>query len=121
MKRVINREAAKKTKQVNKELAIDMLKSLSDSKRAALSKALDRTSALTSTYAFPFGTLRIYKEGWYLTCEGTRSDFSVWFADNDGELVEGRKPSESKLSFLYEESLTFNDLGEDFWHSVSGE
>ena len=114
--RADKQQMKKKTKAVNKQIAIDMLENLSPEKKVVLEKTLDRNEALTSTYALPFGNLRIYKEGWYLTCEGTRCQFSVWYFDNDGELVEGRKPAESKLNFLYEESLAFNDLSEDDWH-----
>lgn len=110
------RKMKQKTKQVNKEIAIDILQSLTPQQKVQLEKALDRNEALTSTFGLPFGTLRVYKEGWYLTCEGTRSQFSAWCSDNDGTLVPGRKPNERTLSFLYEDSLTFNDLSEDDWY-----
>lgn len=94
----------------NQELAYDMLEQLSPEKKIQLDKFLSRNEALTSTYGCSFGNLRVYKEGFYLTLEGTRSQFSVWYTDNDGELVEGRKPVESKLNFLYEDDLRFNGI-----------
>ena len=100
----------------NQELAYDMLENLSDAKRIQLDKFLTRNQMLTSSYRCSFGNLRIYKEGWYLTLDGTRSQFSVWYFDNDGELIEGRKPNENKLNFLYEQDLRFNGLGEDDWY-----
>jgi len=110
------RKMKQKTRQVNKEIAIDILQSLTPNQKVQLEKVLDRNEALTSTFGLPFGTLRVYKEGWYLTCEGTRCQFSAWCSDNDGTLVPGRKPNERTLNFLYEDSLTFNSLGEDDWH-----
>lgn len=104
------REMKKRTAKTNQELAYDMLENLSDAKKAQLDKFLSRNEALTSTYGCSFGNLRIYHEGWYLTLEGTRSQFSVWYYDNDGELVEGRKPSENKLNFIYEQDLRFNGV-----------
>lgn len=112
-------EMKRRTKAVNKSIAYDMLDNLSPAKKAVLARALDRNEALTSTYAFPFGTLKVYKEGWLLECEGTRSGFSVWCFDNDGELIEGRKPADSKLNFLYKDSINFNDVGEDYWYSLT--
>ena len=103
------------TRRVNYQLALDILNNLSESKKVQLDKMLSRNAALTSSYCCSFGTLRVYKEGFYLTLEATRSQFSVWVYDEDGELVEGRKPNESKLNFLYEQSLNFNQLGESDW------
>ena len=109
------REMKKQTAKNNRELAYDMLENLSDAKKEQLDKFLSRNEALTSTYGCSFGNLRIYKEGFYLILDGTRSQFSVWYYDNDGELVEGRKPIESKLNFLYEEDLRFNGVD---WESM---
>lgn len=109
------KEMRKSGQKNNRELAYDMLEQLSDAKKAQLDKFLSRNEALTSTYGCSFGNLRIYKEGWYLTLDGTRSQFSVWYYDNDGELVEGRKPNESTLHFLYEEDLRFNGVD---WESM---
>lgn len=111
------RSARRAANRVNYEIAIDMLNNLSESKKVQLDKMLSRNEALTSSYSCSFGTLRVYKEGWYLTLQATRSQFSVWMYDNDGEFVEGRKPIESKLDFLYEQSLIFNHLGESDWAS----
>ena len=95
---------------VNKSLVTDMLEALSNSKKAMLAKALERNCYLTSAYVLEHGTLRVYKEGWYLQLFGTKCTISVFFFDNDGVLVEAkRKPNENKLSFLYEESLHFNE------------
>ncbi len=111
-------KAMKKVSQKNnQELAYDMLEQLSDTKKVQLDKFLSRNEALTSTYGCSFGNLRIYKEGWYLTLEGTRSQFSAWFFDNDGELVEGRKPNENKLHFIYEQDLRFNGVD---WEDIVG-
>ena len=113
------KEMRRKTTKTNQALAWDMLENLSDAKKVQLDKFLSRNEALTSTYGCAFGDLRIYKEGWYLTLDGTRSQFSVWYFDNDGDLVEGRKPNENKLSFLYEQDLNFNGLGEDDWRNFT--
>lgn len=112
------REMKKAGQRNNQELAWDMLHSLSENKRAQLDKFLSRNEALTSTYGCSFGNLRIYKEGFYLTLDGTRSQFSVWFYDNDGNLIEDRKPNENKLSFLYEQDLRFNGVD---WEEVVGD
>lgn len=109
------RNSKRIARKVNYDIAIDMLNSLSDSKKVQLDNMLSRNAALTSSYCCSFGTLRVYKQGWYLTLEATRSQFSVWMYDNDGEFVEGRKPIESKLDFLYEQSLIFNNLSEHDW------
>ena len=110
------KEMRKASERNNQELAYDMLNQLSESKKIQLDKFLSRNEALTSTYGCSFGNLRVYKEGWYLTLDGTRSAFSVWYTDVDGELVEGRKPNESKLHFLYEQDLRFN--GVDWYEMV---
>lgn len=104
------KEMKRKGSKNNQELAYDMLEQLSPEKKIQLDKFLSRNEALTSTYGCSFGNLRVYKEGFYLTLEGTRSQFSVWYTDNDGELIEGRKPVESKLKFLYKDDLRFNGI-----------
>lgn len=126
MKRMISpqfeeqaRAAQKAEHQVNKEIAIEMLSNLSPEKRASLDKALSRIESLTSSYVFPSGKLDVYKEGFYLTLTGTRTDWSVWFWDNDGELVEDRKPYPNKINFLYSSLIQFNLLGEDDWHDFA--
>ncbi len=92
---------------INKAIAIDILNNLSESKRTQLNKALDINLHLTSTRTLEFAAIRIYKEGFYLKLKGARSCLNIWVFDNDGTLVEGRKPKESKLNFLYEEMLRF--------------
>lgn len=113
------REMRSRTRRVNQEIAIDILRNLSPSKKKQLDNMLSRNAALTSSYSCSFGTLRIYKEGFYLTLEATRSQFSIWVYDNDGELIEGRKPNESKLSFLYSQDLIFNYMGEGDWYKLT--
>lgn len=90
-------------KQINKEIAREMLDRLSDQKKKVLDAALRRNAILTSDYGLENATLNVYKEGFYLVLEGCRSRFAVWYADNDGELIEGRKPQENKLHKLYSE------------------
>ena len=85
----------------NEGLSKEMLTSLSDRKRETLEKALTRNLYLTSCYILENGELTIYKEGFYLQLYGTRASFTVWFTDNDGDLIEGRKPNENKLHKLY--------------------
>ena len=103
------RRISRAVNKANKEIAIEMLESLDNSRLVMLDKALSRNEALTSTYGFPFGSMKVYKEGWYLTLEGTRSGFSIWAYDEDGTPVPARKPNDSQLNLLYEDSLTFND------------
>ncbi len=109
------RKARKAINRVNTELAMDMLSNLSDAKKIQLDKMLSRNAALTSSYSCSNVSMRVYKEGFYLKLSATRADFSVWFYDYDGELVEGRKPVESKLHFLYETSIPVNMMSEDDW------
>lgn len=94
---------------INDRIAADMLNEMPEAKKQQLRKALERNSILTSAYMLSFGTIHIYKEGWYLELEGTRCRFAVWAYDNDGEFKFGRKPNESKLNKLYKESLYFNE------------
>ena len=90
-------------KQINKEIAREMLDRLSDQKKKALDAALRRNAILTSDYGLENATLTVYKEGFYLVLEGCRSRFAVWYFDRDGELIEGRKPNENKLHKFYSE------------------
>lgn len=113
------RESRRRVARVNYSIAMDILENLSDAKKVQLDNMLSRNAALTSSYSCSSGDLRIYKEGFYLTLEATRSSFSVWVYDDDGELIEGRKPSESKLHFLYNQDLTFNQMGETDWYNLT--
>lgn len=100
---------------INKEIALEMLSQLPVNKINTLKNALNRNLILTSTYSLGQGALTIYKEGFYLTLDGTRARFSVFAFDNDGELVIAeRKPHETKLHKLYEDWLKFDesDFGE---------
>ena len=112
------RDSKRRSAKVNYDIAMEMLRSLSPGKKVQLDKMLSRNAALTSSYSCSAGTLRVYKQGWYLTLNATRSAFSVWMYDNDGEFVEARKPVESKLDFLYEQDLTFNMMGESDWGNL---
>lgn len=93
---------------INKEIAIDMLNQMPESKVEQLKKALNRNCFLTSTYILENGTMHIYKEGFYLELFGTRCKFTVWAKDNDGEFVFGRKPIEEKLHKIYDDFLKFD-------------
>ena len=95
---------------VNKEILFDMLHKLPENKMEVLKRALERNFVLTSSYILEHGSIRVYKEGFYVTLEGTRCSFSVFAYDRDGEIeISQRKPRESKLNFLYEESLHFSE------------
>lgn len=96
-------------KRFQENFAGSILEEMPDGKKAVLEKALKRNFYLTSAWIMEFGKIRVYKEGWYLQLFGTRSSFSVWAFDNDGEFIYGRKPHESKLHFLYEASLHFSE------------
>ena len=93
----------------------DMINNLPEVKKITLSKALDRNEILTTVRTLSNQTLVVYKEGWYLKLEGTRSKFSVWAWDNDGEFVIDRKPNENKLSPLFEIHEVNNSKLDDFF------
>lgn len=89
----------------NKEIALEMLSNIPKSKKITLKKAVMRNWNFTSTYALPYGTMTVYKEGFYLQLEGTKCQFSVYAADDDGTLVVlKKKPAEKFLSRLYRDS-----------------
>lgn len=88
---------------VNRELVMDIIKGLPDTRKRVLGDALYRNFILTSAWVLSGCTLSVYKEGFYVELGGTRSAFRVWVSDNDGELVYGRKPAEKTLHKLYEE------------------
>ena len=92
-----------------KDIAIRTLEEMPESKKHVLLNALERNFELTSSWLLEHGTLTCYKEGWYITLQGTRCSFSVWAYDNDGELVFHRKPNESKLNKLWEYDLHFDE------------
>lgn len=93
---------------INYELAMDMLNNMPEAKKQVLKKALERNYILTSSYIMESGTMVVYKEGFLLKLYGTRCSFSVFAFDNDGELVFARKPVENKLHKIYDELLRFS-------------
>lgn len=96
-------------REINKQIINDMMYNLPESKIIALDNACRRNGMLTSEYGLPHLTFTVYKEGFLIQLEGTRSQFNVYAADNDGELVITRKPPESKLHKLYSEwDYTYN-------------
>ena len=52
--------------------------------------------------------MHIYKEGFCLELFGTRCRFAVWADDDDSEFIFKRKPKESTLNKIYEQSLRFD-------------
>lgn len=93
-----------KNHNINHEIAIDMINRMPDEKKNVLRKALDRNLILTSSRNLENGTMTVYKEGFYLTLEGTRCSFSVFAYDRDGEFEFTRKPREDKLNKIYKET-----------------
>lgn len=112
------KEMKSKCRKINYEIAMDILKNLSEEKKKVLENALTRNLILTSSFCMSFGEMTIYKEGFLLVLKGTRCSFSVYVKDNDGILQETRKPIENKLHKLYTESLCFGDLGESGWYDI---
>lgn len=98
-------------KSYNREIVNDILKNMTQEKKAVLTKALERNFILTSSYVLSSCTLTVYKEGWLVKLEGTRSNFSVFaiWDDFNGEFITIRKPNESKLNKLYDEWQTMNE------------
>jgi hypothetical protein len=96
-------------KNINLEIAKDILNEMPQHKKEVLKKALDRNEILTSSRVLEHGVITIYKEGWLLKLEGTRCSFSVFAKDNDGNFEFIRKPRESKLHKLYTEGLRFSE------------
>jgi hypothetical protein len=96
---------------INKEIAFDIVDKLEGKKRISFLKALDRNDWLTSVWTLDTLTMVIYKEGFYVTFEGTRCKFSVFAYDRDGEFeIAERKPHDSKLHPLY---TTYGHTDED--------
>lgn len=95
----------------NKKIALEMLSNMPKSKKITLKKAVIRNWDFTSTYALPYGTMTVYKEGFYLRLEGTKCQFSVYASDNDGTLIVlKKKPNEKFLNRLYVDSgLKFSE------------
>lgn len=98
---------------VNKELAFDIINGyLPFEKRVTLSNALVRNLLLTSSRVLSKCEYTVYKEGWYFQFHGTRSGFSIYAKDNDGEFEVIRKPKDSELHKLYDGN--FNCYESDF-------
>lgn len=90
------------TRAWNKEFAKELINGMPIKKKTVLANALYRNMYLTSFYGMNRQSVRVYKEGWYIEFEGTRSSFAAWVKDDDGTFVYGmKKPSEDKLSYLY--------------------
>lgn len=90
-------------KNINKEIAIEMLSKLNGSKKETLIKALERNNMLTSTYTLSSCDMVIYKEGWFIKLTGARCSFALFAYDRDGEIeLANRKPVESKLNKIYD-------------------
>lgn len=86
----------------NKRIAFEIVNKLEGKKRTSFLKALDRNDWLTSVWILETLSMIIYKEGFYVTFEGTRCKFSVFAYDRDGEFeIAERKPHDSKLHPLY--------------------
>lgn len=85
-----------------KQIALDILKAMPIERKTVLRKALERNCDLTSSYILEDAYMEIYIEGFYLKLEGTRSSFSVYAEDNDGEyIIKRRKPNANKLNLLW--------------------
>ena len=101
---------------INIEIMRETLSTLPENRKEVFRKAIERNAILTSWYGMEFGTMTIYKEGFYMEFFGTRSRFAYWCFDNDGEFVHGRKPHESKLHMLYKDDAHFGcDADLDFY------
>lgn len=97
------------SKKINQEMTERILQEMPPEKKRSLENALNRNLALTSSRVLSIGEITVYKEGWYLQLHGTRCQFSVYAEDNDGTLIFKRKPKESSLHKLYDQSLYFNE------------
>ena len=94
------------------EFTMMLLAAMPEEKKAVLKNALARNSYFTSAWTLEFGTLTVYKEGWYIELNGTQSGFKVFVLDNDRFDETGtvpfkviRKPVDSKLHPLYQSNL----------------
>lgn len=92
---------------VNIEIVKEILKTMPQTKKEQLKKALIRNFNLTSSYNLEDCTLTIYKEGFYLELNGARSSFKVFAKDDDGKLIITRKPQ--NISKLYFETKKMNE------------
>jgi len=91
------------TKREIAEMTVQMMFDvLPDSKKKVFENACYRNYLLTSWTGLGFSRLHIYKEGFYLEMDGTRSRFTVFTKDNDGELEVMKKPNEDKLHKIWE-------------------
>ena len=88
-------------KQINREMIRMIMNEMPEQKKQQYKNACVRNGLLTSSYNLPWASIRVYKEGWYVEFEGTRSRFAVFAKDNDGEIEIIRKPNENKLHFIY--------------------
>jgi len=93
----------------NRDIVAAMLHEMPETKKTVLVKALQRNLTLTSSWVLSSCTLTVYKEGWLVQLDGTRSSFSVFAKDNDGEFEFIRKPNENKLHKLYDEWQSMNE------------
>lgn len=84
-----------------REIVEMMFEAMTEEKRNAYKKACARNCYLTSHYGMSHYALHVYKEGWHFVCDGCRTHFSAWAFDNDGTVVIGRKPIESKLHYIW--------------------
>lgn len=87
------------------EIAQQMVAQMPAEKKESLRNAISRNYILTSHDGLNWSTMRVYREGWYLVLEGTRSGCNIWAGDDDGAFRFGRKPAEDRLHLLYEISL----------------
>lgn len=96
-----SKDYAKNMREVAEMTVEMMFEVLPKEKKEVFENACHRNDILTTYYGLGFSELSIYKEGYYLKMDGTRSSFAVFVKDNDGELEVTRKPKDSKLSFLW--------------------
>ena len=87
-----------------------MFDAMDEKKRTQYDEACSRVLYLTSHYGMSRYTLSTYIEGWYFKCEGCRTQYTAWAFDNDGEMIIGRKPNESKLHFIWSHTFYNNPI-----------
>ena len=93
-----NYNAMKKIANMTVEMIFE---AMPESKKEVFRNACARNDILTTTYGLMFSTLTVYKEGFYIEMNGTRSRFAAFARDYDGELVIERKPKADKLNELW--------------------
>lgn len=93
-----------------------LLEAMPEENKNSLRKALQRNMHFTSAWVLEFGTLTVYKEGWYIDLRGCQSSYKVFILDNDRFDETGdvpfrviRKPHDSKLNPLYQTSLHLDE------------